>query len=53
MSKATATQNPARQRPLSPHLSVYRLTPTMLMSGLHRITGIALYAGSLLVAWWL
>lgn len=25
----------------------------MLMSGLHRITGIALYAGSLLVAWWL
>ena len=53
MSKATATHNPARQRPLSPHLSVYKFTPTMAMSILHRITGIALYSGTLLVAWWL
>lgn len=53
MSKATATRNPARARPLSPHLSVYRLTPTMLMSGMHRVTGAALFFGSLLVAWWL
>lgn len=53
MSKTTATPASARPRPLSPHLSVYRFTPTMAMSILHRITGIALYAGTLLVAWWL
>ena len=41
------------QRPLSPHLQIYRLTLTMLMSILHRITGAALYVGTLLVAWWL
>lgn len=40
-------------RPLSPHLQVYRLIPTMLMSILHRITGAALYFGTILVAWWL
>jgi len=49
MSNSTAT----RQRPLSPHLQIYRWTPTMAMSILHRITGIALYFGMLLVAWWL
>jgi len=38
---------------MSPHLSVYRFTPTMAMSILHRITGAALYFGTLLVAWWL
>jgi succinate dehydrogenase / fumarate reductase cytochrome b subunit len=53
MSKATATQNPARQRPLSPHLSVYKPTITMSMSIIHRITGCALYFGTLLVVWWL
>ena len=42
-----------RPRPLSPHLSVYRLIPTMLMSIVHRITGGALYFGTLLIAWWL
>ncbi|MBC8131044.1 MAG: succinate dehydrogenase, cytochrome b556 subunit [Rhizobiaceae bacterium] len=42
-----------RARPLSPHLSVYRFRPTMAMSILHRITGSALYVGTLLVAWWL
>lgn len=40
-------------RPLSPHLQVYRLTISMLMSILHRITGAALYVGTLLLAWWL
>jgi succinate dehydrogenase / fumarate reductase cytochrome b subunit len=49
MSKSTAT----RQRPLSPHLTVYRWPITMTMSILHRITGGALYVGTLLVAWWL
>ncbi len=41
------------QRPLSPHLSIYRLTPTMVMSIVHRITGSALYFGTILIAWWL
>ena len=49
MSKAAAT----RARPLSPHLTVYRWPITMTMSIAHRITGGALYVGTLLVAWWL
>ena len=46
------TRAPAA-RPLSPHLQVYRLTLTMVMSGAHRITGIFLYIGMAIVAWWL
>jgi succinate dehydrogenase / fumarate reductase cytochrome b subunit len=49
MSKSTAT----RARPLSPHLQVYKLIPTMLMSIVHRITGSALYFGIILVVAWL
>jgi succinate dehydrogenase / fumarate reductase cytochrome b subunit len=45
--KATA------ERPLSPHLQIYRWPVTMTMSILHRITGAALYVGTLLLAWWL
>ena len=40
-------------RPLSPHLSIYRPMLSMLMSIVHRITGIALYFGTLLLVWWL
>jgi succinate dehydrogenase / fumarate reductase cytochrome b subunit len=40
-------------RPLSPHLQIYRLTLTMLMSIVHRVTGGALYFGTVLLAWWL
>lgn len=40
-------------RPLSPHLQVYRWTVTMASSILHRATGAALGAGTLLLAWWL
>jgi succinate dehydrogenase / fumarate reductase, cytochrome b subunit len=40
-------------RPLSPHLQVYRWPLTMTMSILHRVTGGALYVGTLLLAWWL
>lgn len=49
MSKTTAT----RARPLSPHLQIYKPIPTMMMSIIHRITGCALYFGTLLVAIWL
>jgi succinate dehydrogenase / fumarate reductase cytochrome b subunit len=41
------------ERPLSPHLSIYRLTLTMAMSIAHRITGAALYVGTVLLVWWL
>lgn len=40
-------------RPLSPHLQIYKPIPTMMMSIVHRITGAALYVGTLLLAWWL
>jgi succinate dehydrogenase / fumarate reductase cytochrome b subunit len=40
-------------RPLSPHLQIYRWPLTMAMSILHRVTGAALYLGTLLLAWWL
>lgn len=45
--------NVTQNRPLSPHLSIYKPIPTMVMSILHRITGTALYAGTILMAWWL
>jgi succinate dehydrogenase / fumarate reductase cytochrome b subunit len=42
-----------RARPLSPHLQIYRWPVTMATSITHRATGLALAAGTLLVAWWL
>ena len=45
--------NALNNRPLSPHLSIYKPIPTMVMSIVHRITGGALYVGTILVAWWL
>jgi succinate dehydrogenase / fumarate reductase cytochrome b subunit len=53
MSNSTATRPGMKPRPVSPHLQIYRFTPTMAMSIAHRITGVALYGGTLLVAWWL
>ena len=41
------------ERPLSPHLSIYKPMLTMIMSIVHRVTGAGLYFGTLLVAWWL
>ena len=40
------------ERPLSPFMT-YRWTLTMIMSIIHRVTGLGLYAGTLLMAWWL
>lgn len=40
-------------RPLSPHLQVYRPQFTSVLSILHRITGIGLAVGTLLLVWWL
>ncbi len=41
-----------RTRPLSPHLQIYTPMLPMMMSITHRITGIALYAGTVLIAWY-
>lgn len=51
--KAEPAPGPQRARPLSPHLQIYRPMLTMMMSIVHRITGAALYFGTLLLAWWL
>ncbi|MEK9900501.1 MAG: succinate dehydrogenase, cytochrome b556 subunit [Rhodospirillaceae bacterium] len=40
-------------RPLSPHLQVYRPQLTSVLSILHRITGVGLAVGTLLLVWWL
>lgn len=40
-------------RPLSPHLSIYRPQLTSMTSILTRITGNALLISSLLIVWWL
>ncbi len=41
------------RRPLSPHLTIYRFAYTMSLSILHRITGIGLAAGLVVLALWL
>ncbi len=40
-------------RPLSPHLQVYRMQMTAISSIFIRITGNALLVGTLLIVWWL
>ncbi|MEA3080026.1 MAG: succinate dehydrogenase / fumarate reductase, cytochrome b subunit [Sphingomonadales bacterium] len=43
-----------RSRPLSPHLTIWRWGPHMIVSILHRATGVALsFAGLGILAWWL
>ena len=40
-------------RPLSPHLQVYRWQITSVLSILHRITGVGLAVGAIVFAYWL
>ncbi len=44
---------PVRDRPLSPHLQVYRPQLTSVLSITHRMTGVALAVGTLLLVYWL
>jgi len=53
MATVDTASKSVRSRPLSPHLGVYKLTMTMAMSFAHRVTGVGLYIGTLLLAWWL
>ena len=42
------------ERPMSPHLQVYKISFTMMMSMMHRVSGFVLYLGSFLfLAWYL
>jgi succinate dehydrogenase / fumarate reductase cytochrome b subunit len=41
-----------RERPLSPHLQVWRWHITMFTSIAHRASGVALYVGALIAAAW-
>ena len=40
-------------RPLSPHLQIYRPQLTAVLSILHRLTGVALAPGTVLLVYWL
>lgn len=46
-------QKPQRSRPLSPFTTIYRWPVTMATSIAHRVTGIGLAMGTILLAWWL
>jgi len=41
------------ERPLSPHLQIYKPMLTMMMSIVHRLTGVILFFATVLLAWWL
>ena len=41
------------RRPLSPHIQVYSWPISMALSILHRVSGVALGVGTLLLTWWL
>jgi len=41
-----------RERPMSPHLQIWRWHITMATSIAHRATGVALYVGALIAAAW-
>lgn len=53
MADAPSQRGARPDRPLSPHIQIYKPLINMVMSILHRITGAALYFGTLLLAWWL
>ena len=53
MAHVKASAGVQAARPLSPHVQIYSPLINMVMSIVHRLTGAALYFGTLLLAWWL
>ena len=41
------------RRPVSPHLTIYKMQISSVMSIFHRLTGIMLFVGFSLLAWWM
>jgi len=52
MSDAKAQPRGPQDRPMSPHVQVWRWHVTMFTSIFHRATGVALYVGALILAGW-
>ncbi len=52
-AKPTAGARPMAPKPMSPHLSIFRPYVNMVLSIMHRITGVVNYWGSLLLTAWL
>jgi len=50
---ARTTDGKLVSRPLSPHMQIYRWPLSMVLSISHRVSGVALSAGTVLLAWWL
>ena len=50
---ARSSEGKLVQRPLSPHLQVYKWPVSMALSIGHRISGVGLAIGTLLMTWWL
>ena len=40
-------------RPISPHLTIYRMAITMLVSSMNRLTGAGMVLAAILIVWWL
>lgn len=40
-------------RPTSPHLSIYKMQISSMMSIFHRITGVALFGALSIIIWWM
>ena len=49
----TRTDGTTVQRPLSPHLQIYRPQITSVLSIMNRLSGIATSVGTLMMVWWL
>ena len=43
----------SKERPISPHLQIYRPQISSVLSILHRMTGVALTVGTAVLVWWL
>ncbi|MBY7649950.1 MAG: succinate dehydrogenase, cytochrome b556 subunit [Candidatus Liberibacter europaeus] len=44
--------NLVNNRPISPHLQIYKLIPTMFVSIAHRISGVVVYFGTVVFVLW-
>lgn len=53
MSKKKSSQINKLDRPLSPHLTIYKPQITSVLSITHRATGVFLTLGSLVLCWWI